>query len=1192
MSTYTAGDIAVPMVPSMDGFFEEITGRLQRFEPPEVRIRPDVDTDEAENKLSSGGLVAAGAAVGLLIGAAITKGLADAIDFSSAQGKLQAQMGLSAQDSARFGKIAGDLYSGAYGDSLEGVNDALRSVMQSGALAADATDAQIQNVTGSVLNLSTAFGVDATDAANALGQMMRTGLAPDAQTALDVIYRGFQLGDDKAGDFLDTLNEYGTQFRKLGLNAADATGLISQGLQAGARDSDLVADSIKEFSIRAVDGSKTTADGFAAIGLNAGQMAERIGAGGDVAKVALAQVLDGLRGIKDPAQQSQAAVALFGTQAEDLGAALFALHPETAAAGLGQIGGAADQAGQALQTPASRMESFQRTLQTTIVDLIGGKVLPIFSTLIDWGKKIFDWGPVPDILSFLATTGGTAVAVLLAVVGATKAWTIAQAAFNAVMALNPVTLIIVAIAAFVGAIIWAYNNVEWFRDFVQGAFKLIGDAASWLWNNAIKPAFDAIAAVAVWLWQNVLQPAFNGIATAVRVAGDIIGAVFGFIIDAATFMVQLLLAVVIGPLVLAWQALGVAWNFVYANVIKPVFDFFAAVAQWLWVTILQPIFALIAAAWNVLATGFRIIYDSVLAPVFQAVATIAGWVWNNILAPIFSAIGTAWNALGTGLRWVYDNIIKPVFDIFAAAVQTFHDVFSRIVDGIKAVWNGIIDAFKKPVKFVLETIWNGGVGKLWNAAKTVFPLGDFPAADVSGFALGGIAPGYEPGVDRIPALVAPGEVMLRPEVGRGMGRRWVDQVNLVARRGGPGAVSRFLAFGGEGPQEFADGGIAEGQSWAKAQRGKPYVWGGVGPGGYDCSGMVSALTRVVLGLPQPYIRMFATGSFAANRGAGGFVPGKNSAFVIGVSPNTGQGIGHMAANLDGLAIESRGGDGVVVGPDARSVEDSLFPWQFYMPRVGDKFVPAGSGQAPSYVSLLQRVFDPIAADIRSLVNTVFPRPSGTMVGDVPGKMTDWAIDKAHDYLFGKAGEMDAGRIAAGMASTAGDAREAVRAVATKYGWDHGTQWNALEELIRRESGWDPLAKNPNSTAYGLFQFLDATWAAYGGHKTSNPGLQAQYGLTYIADKYQTPYGALSFWNRNHWYDQGGELPPGATTVFNGLPHSETVLPLPPKLVDNLLARGGDGAELHLHAREPMSQSEISRLADEVVRKTQWARRTG
>jgi cell wall-associated NlpC family hydrolase len=31
--------------------------------------------------------------------------------------------------------------------------------------------------------------------------------------------------------------------------------------------------------------------------------------------------------------------------------------------------------------------------------------------------------------------------------------------------------------------------------------------------------------------------------------------------------------------------------------------------------------------------------------------------------------------------------------------------------------------------------------------------------------------------------------------------------------------------------------------WALRQRGKPYIWGGTGPGGFDCSGLVYASYR-------------------------------------------------------------------------------------------------------------------------------------------------------------------------------------------------------------------------------------------------------------------------------------------------------------------------------------------------------------
>jgi cell wall-associated NlpC family hydrolase len=76
--------------------------------------------------------------------------------------------------------------------------------------------------------------------------------------------------------------------------------------------------------------------------------------------------------------------------------------------------------------------------------------------------------------------------------------------------------------------------------------------------------------------------------------------------------------------------------------------------------------------------------------------------------------------------------------------------------------------------------------------------------------------------------------------------------------------------------------------WAVSQVGKPYIWGGVGPAGYDCSGFMSAITNVLQGR-SPHSRRFATGSFPTSdfaRGAGGFMIG-----AFRGSP------GHMAGTL-------------------------------------------------------------------------------------------------------------------------------------------------------------------------------------------------------------------------------------------------------------------------------------------------------
>jgi SLT domain-containing protein len=81
----------------------------------------------------------------------------------------------------------------------------------------------------------------------------------------------------------------------------------------------------------------------------------------------------------------------------------------------------------------------------------------------------------------------------------------------------------------------------------------------------------------------------------------------------------------------------------------------------------------------------------------------------------------------------------------------------------------------------------------------------------------------------------------------------------------------------------------------------------------------------------------------------------------------------------------------------------------------------------------------------------------------------------------------------------------------------GEQIGSLIDLWNRESGWNPNAQNPTSTAFGIAQFLNGTWGGTGFSKTNDPYTQIDAGLTYIKHRFGNPAAALSFWNRNHWY---------------------------------------------------------------------------
>ena len=74
-------------------------------------------------------------------------------------------------------------------------------------------------------------------------------------------------------------------------------------------------------------------------------------------------------------------------------------------------------------------------------------------------------------------------------------------------------------------------------------------------------------------------------------------------------------------------------------------------------------------------------------------------------------------------------------------------------------------------------------------------------------------------------------------------------------------------------------------------------------------------------------------------------------------------------------------------------------------------------------------------------------------------------------------------------------------------------------IVMKESGWNPFADNPSSTAFGLGQLVFSQRQNYLGDAadTTDCALQLKAFRGYVRDRYGTAENAWSFWLSHHWY---------------------------------------------------------------------------
>ena len=331
-------------------------------------------------KLTEGlsGVAAAAVGVGVVAAGVGIAGVKSANDIETAMNQLTASTGATAEQSEKWRQVMEDVYNNNYGDSFEDIGAGIEQITKN---LGDMDSESLQNVTESAFALRDTFGYEIPESTKAAKAMM-DNFGTSGEEAMNLIATGAQNGLDYSGELLDSISEYSVQFAKVGLDADDMFKIFQKGAESGAFNLDKVGDAVKEFSIRAIDGSDTTIDGFNRIGLNADEMVAKFSAGGDTAKEAFQETIAALAAMEDPLEQNTAGVDLFGTMWEDLG-------PEavTALADIQEGAyGTADAMDQIKDVKyddlGSQFEELKRNVQTATIP-IGEELIPILMQLAE-----------------------------------------------------------------------------------------------------------------------------------------------------------------------------------------------------------------------------------------------------------------------------------------------------------------------------------------------------------------------------------------------------------------------------------------------------------------------------------------------------------------------------------------------------------------------------------------------------------------------------------------------------------------------------------------------------------------------------------------------------------------------------------------------------------------------------------------
>jgi phage-related minor tail protein len=586
-------------------------------------------------------------------------------DFSSdvkqANLDIQARLGTTAERADELGDIAQKVWRNAFGTDVLDAANAVSIIEARMKVLGGVSDEELQDATENAFRLKDAFGVDVKESVNAAAVLMeKFGLSQ--QQAFDFIAKGFQNGLNSSDDFLDSINEYSVQFAEMGADAGQFFSAMETGIQGGVLGTDKIADLFKETRLRIGEETDATRLALGQIGIDADTFYAGLRDGSTTSLEAFSQIQSALGLIEDPVLQNTAAIALMGTQWEDLGADAV-LATDITKTSLEDMAGATDLINAKYENWPSMWEGVKRSAIVALSPIsdkllsVAQEALPLVQDGLTWLEEelppmvdvavesideflgaidqiLTDLEPITTFISENMMPIIAGVSAMLLYVGVpaliTFGATAVTTAAGIITAWLPVIAPIAAIGVAVGVLYAA-----WEADF--GGIKT---TLTNFWTQTGKPIFDQLY---TWLEQNI------------PVA---IETVSSFFTDTL------------------WPALQKVWQFIDTYIIPIV----SALAN-VWFALLKKEIELLSALWtNVLYPGIQKVADFIDDNVVPAV--------DNAITAMDSAGRVIRDTLGPAFEWLDNNVLKPVTASFGHIEDAVNDVIgflNRLASSINEI---------------------------------------------------------------------------------------------------------------------------------------------------------------------------------------------------------------------------------------------------------------------------------------------------------------------------------------------------------------------------------------------------------------------------------------------------------------------------------------------------------------------------